>query len=142
MLAIQLVAILLLVPAFADASPGYADAQIGNEPIQLAQVDLPQIGSVDDYLHQKGDGPAANQSSPRYSPQSLPQRGYATQALPPPEWNNRFGADPNAQRNLLIGAAVVGAIAVGLWAYQQHQIRQAQRRSPKRFYGRRYRLIE
>ena len=141
--AIQFIAIFLIVPAFAHASPGYATAQIGDEPIQLAQAKLPSVGSVDDYMHQEGDGPAAAPSSPRYAPQSSPPSGYAPQGAPPPDWNNRYySSDPTAQRNLLIGAAVVGAIAVGMWAYQQHEIHQAQRRPHKRYYGRRYGFIE
>jgi len=145
MLAILLVAMFLIAPAFAHASPDYGNAannaQIGDRPIELAQADLPPVGSLNDYMHQEGDGPTTAPSSPRYSPQSLPPPGYTAQSLPPPEWNNRY-ADPNMQRNLLIGAAVVGAIAVGMWAYQQHQQHQTQRRTRKRLYGRRYGFIE
>jgi hypothetical protein len=155
-LAIQFLAILPITPAFAEASPGYGNTatytQTGDQPIQLAQANLPSIGSVDDYMHQEGDGPSNAPSSPRYSPQSLPPPGYAPQGAPGPQWNNRYsgsdpsqgyyGADPNQQRNLLIGAAVVGAIAVGMWAYRQHEIQQAQKRARRRYYGRRYGYIE
>lgn len=132
MIAIALLATIVITPAFADASPAYGSS-----------ANLPAIGGIDDYMHQQGDGPSTVPSSPRYSPQSLPPRGYAPQSAPPPEWNNGFYGDPNTQRNLLIGAAIVGAVAVGMWAYQQHQVRQSQKRArSRRFYGRRYGFIE
>lgn len=139
LLAIPLFAVLLIAPAFAQASPGYGEAsgQFDNRPIQLAQANLPPIGGIDDYIHQGGDGPAGAPSSPKYSSLSLPP-GYAPQSLPPPKWNNSYDSDPDAQRNLLIGAAVVGAIVVGMWAYQQHELHQADRRARRRYYGRRY----
>lgn len=140
MLAVQLLAAVLIAPAFADTAPGLgsyaAPAQIGDKPIELAQANLPSIGSVDDYMHQSGDGPPSGlgPSSPGYSPRSVPP-GYAPQASPAPELN-KLSTNPNAQRDLLIGAAVVGAIALGTWAYQQHEQYEAQRRA-RRFYRRR-----
>ena len=132
MLAITLLTTIVIAPSFADASPSYRNT-----------ANLPSIGGIDDYMHQQGDGPSTAPSSPRYSPQSLPPRGYAPQGPPPPEWNSGYYADPNTQRNLLIGAAIVGAVAVGMWAYQQHQLHQAQKRArSRRFYGRRYGFIE
>jgi hypothetical protein len=130
--AIALLSTLVIPPAFADSSSGYGRA-----------ANLPAIGGIDDYMHQQGDGPSTAPASPRYSPQSLPPPGYAPHSPNPPEWNNGYYADPNTQRNLLIGAAIVGAVAVGMWAYQQHQVHQAQRRArSRRFYGRRYGFIE
>ncbi len=143
-LTVEFVTALLIAPAFADAPPpqfaGYSTAtQIGDRPIQLAQADLPPgIGSLDDYMHQSGDGPATAPSSPAYSPpayspQSMPPQGYAPEPPLVQEWNN---ANPNTRRDLLIGAAVVGAVALGVWAYQQHELYQA-RHARRRFYGRR-----
>lgn len=114
-LTIQLLTALLIAPAFADPP------------------DLPSgVGSLNDYMHQSGDGPTAP-SSPSYSPQYAPPRGYAPEPSLAQEWNN---ADPNTRRDLLIGAAVVGAVALGVWAYQQHELYRA-RRDRRRFYGRR-----
>ena|SRR5271168_3490819 len=108
----------------------------------LAQANLPSIGSVDDYMHQDNDGPSAGIPPQAYPPQAMPPQGYG----PPPgygspgvssnEWNNQY-ADPNAARTALIGAAVVGAVALGMWAYQQHEMHQAQRRARKRLYAER-----
>ncbi len=113
-------------PAFADFSPAFdsttTSTKVG-QPIQLAEAN---IGSVDDYMHQSGDGPSGTAvPAPGYSPQPSPPPGYYPQTVPPPEYGNSY-ADPNAARSALIGAAVVGALAVGLWAWQQHEIRQAQ----------------
>ncbi|HEV2171489.1 MAG TPA: hypothetical protein VGR40_11100, partial [Candidatus Binatus sp.] len=107
-LTIQLLAALSIAPAFA--------------------ADLPSgVGSLNDYMNQSGDGPATAPSSPAYSPPSyspqyVPPRGYAPEPSLTQEWNN---TDPNTRRNLLIGAAVVGAVALGVWAYQQHEQYQA-----------------
>lgn len=120
-LTIQILTALLIAPAFA------------------APTDLPNgVGSLNDYMHQSGDGPATAPSSPAYSPPSYspqytPPRSYAAEPSLAQEWNN---ADPNTRRNLLIGAAVVGAVALGVWAYQQHELYQA-RHVHRRFYGRR-----
>jgi hypothetical protein len=141
-LSVELVTALLIAPAFADGPPefaGYSTTQIGRgQPIQLAQADLPRgVGSIDDYMHQSGDGPATAASRayspPSYSPQYVPPRGYAAEPSLAQEWNN---ADPNTRRDLLIGAAVVGAVALGVWAYQQHEQYQAGR-ARRGFYGRR-----
>ena len=118
-LIVELATALLIAPAFA--------------------ADLPSgVGSLDDYMHQSGDGPATAPSSPAYSPPSYspqyaPPRAYAPEPSLAEEWNN---SDPNTRRNLLIGAAVVGAVALGLWAYQHHEQYQA-RHARRRFYGRR-----
>ena len=115
--------------AFADFSPALdsttTSAKVG-QPIQLAEAN---IGGIDDYMHQSGDGPSgASVPAPGYAPyqpQAEPPQGYYSQTVPPPEYGNPY-ADPNAARSALIGAAVVGALAVGLWAWQQHEVRQAQ----------------
>jgi|SRR5215470_7824707 len=139
-LTIALGTALLIAPAFADVPPaefaGYSTGNRigGDRPIQLAQSDSSGIGGIDDYMHQSGDGPAAP-SSPAYSPPSYsPPRGYAAEPSLAREWNN---TDPNTRRDLLIGAAVVGAVALGVWAYQQHELYQT-RRARRRFYGRPY----
>lgn len=139
----MLIASVAIAPAFADVSPIFGgavvSAPVDDRDIQLAQADL---GSVNDYMHQDGDGPSSSAVPPQgYSPQAVPpqnyypqgpqsyypqgSQGYYPRGVPSQEWNNGY-ADPNASRNALIGAAVVGALAVGLWAYQQHEIHQAQ----------------
>ena len=114
-------------PAFADVSPQFGAASTSvNAPIQLAAAD---VGSVDDYMHQSGDGPSGTAiPAPGYAPyqpQAAPPQGYYSQTVPPLEYGNSY-ADPTAARSALIGAAVVGALAVGLWAWQQHETQQAQ----------------
>ncbi|MGA6972066.1 MAG: hypothetical protein WBY93_10590 [Candidatus Binatus sp.] len=103
----------------------------------LAQANPPSIGSVDDYMHQDNDGPSAGvppQAQGYGSPQGYgPPQGYGSPGVASQEWNNQY-ADPNAARTALIGAAVVGAVALGMWAYQQHEMHQAQRRARKRLY--------
>jgi hypothetical protein len=126
MLTALLAAVVSIAPAFADFSPEFAASARVDAPIQLAAAN---VGSVDDYMHQSDDGPSgaavpAPQYAP-YQPQAAPPQGYYSQPVPQPEWNNAY-ADPNAARSALIGAAVVGAIAVGLWAWQQHETQQAQ----------------
>jgi hypothetical protein len=141
----MLIALIAIAPAFANVSPLFGGAvvttPVDDHNIQLAQADLPAIGGVNDYMHQSGDGPSTSTVSPQgNSPQSAPPQnyypqgpqsyypqgqGYYPQGIPSQEWNNSY-ADPNSGRNALIGAAVVGALAVGLWAYQQHEIHQAQ----------------
>jgi len=131
--------------AFADVSPILGGAVVGSRiddsHIQLAQANLPSIGSVDDYLHQDGDGQSSSAVPPQgYSPQAAPQQNFYPQGIPSQEGNYGY-TDPNAARNALIGAAVVGAVAVGLWAYQQHemhqaQIQQAQQPVRRRFHSR------
>lgn len=117
-LTVQLLTGLLIAPAFA--------------------ADLPRgVGSIDDYMHQSGDGPATapswpGYSSPSHSPQYVPPRSYAAEPSLAQVWNN---TDPKTRRDLLIGAAVVGAVALGVWAYQQHEQYQG-RRARRRFYGR------
>src|SRR6266851_4307914 len=92
-------------------------------PIQLAQANVPPgVGSLNDYMSQQGDGPSRSAvPSQGYSPQAIPPQNYYPQGVPSQEWNNPY-VDPNAARSALIGAAVVGAIAVGMWAWQQHQM--------------------
>jgi len=133
----MLVASVAIAPAFADVSPRFGgtvvSAPLDDQNILLAQANLPAIGGVNDYMHQDGDGPSSSavppsQSSYPQGPQSYyPQgpQGYYPQGVPSQEWNNGY-ANPNSARNALIGAAVVGALAVGLWAYQQHAIHLAQ----------------
>ncbi len=130
--------------AFAEVSPEFgntaANAEVDDSPIQLAEANLPPLGSVDDYMHQDNDGPAPGASVPpqAYQPQPMPpQQGFSPQGVPPQEWNNYGYADPNAERSALIGAAVVGAVAVGLWAWQQHEMQQAEQRARKRSYPQR-----
>ncbi|HWJ41436.1 MAG TPA: hypothetical protein VNT29_09890, partial [Candidatus Limnocylindrales bacterium] len=117
-------------PAFANISPEFGNTTSSaavNPPIQLAQANLPSgVGSLNDYMSQQGDGPSgAAVPQPGYSPQPIPPQSYYPQGVPSREWNNPY-ADPNAARSALIGAAVVGALAVGMWAWQQHEIHQAQ----------------
>jgi hypothetical protein len=130
MLTALLAAAVGITPAFADFSPELGTATPSpklNAPIQLAEAN---VGSIDDYMHQSGDGPSGTAvPAPGYSPQPAPPQGYYPQTVPPPEYGNSY-ADPNAARSALIGAAVVGALAVGLWAWQQHEIRQAQSPAP------------
>jgi hypothetical protein len=79
-------------------------------------------------MSQSDDGPSTSAvPPPGYSPQPIPPQNYYPQGVPSQEWNNQY-ADPNTQRSALIGAAVVGALAVGLWAWQQHQLQQSQSR--------------
>ena len=129
---------LLAAPVFADVSPEFTNSttstRIYDAPVELAAANLPSIGGPDDYMNQSGDGGSGAGAPPQtYSPQASAPPGYAPQGVPPQEWNNRY-ADPNAERSVLIGAAVVGAVAIGMWALQQHE--QAQRRARRRFYSR------
>jgi len=140
-------------PAFADVSPEFAahaaSPNVDDQRVQLAEANLPPVGSVDDYMregNENGGGSGAGippqsyqpQGVPpqAYQPQAMPPQGYYQQTVPPQDWNNRY-ADPNAERSALIGAAVVGAVAVGLWAWQQHETLQAQRQARKRIYPQR-----
>jgi hypothetical protein len=122
--------------AFADISPVLAippvTAEVDNPRIQMAEAN---VGSVDDYMHQDGDGPpSAGVPSNPYSQQAV--RPPSPQGMPQQEWNYRY-ADPDAARTALIGAAVVGALAVGMWALQQNELHQAQRHSRRRAYANR-----
>jgi hypothetical protein len=132
MLTALLAAVVGIMPAFADFSPEFDTASASTSlgaPIQLAAAN---VGSLDDYMHQSGDGPSGTAvPAPGYSSQPAPPPGYYPQTVPPPEYGNPY-ADPNAARSALIGAAVVGALAVGLWAWQQHETRQAQQPAPAR----------
>lgn len=106
----------------------------------FAQTSVPHgVGSLDDYMHQEGDGPSSTGVPPpayRPYPSPLPPRSGFPQGVPSQEWNYQ-SADPNSARNALIGAAVVGALVVGMWALQQHQTPQVERRARKRSYARR-----
>jgi hypothetical protein len=133
---------MLDAPVFADVSPTLdptlARSKIEPARVELAQADLPKgVGSVSDYMHQAGDGPSTTAAS--QPPQSFyppaPQ-GFGPQGIPSQEWNYQY-ANPKLSRDALIGTAVVGALAVGLWAYQQHEMHQAQQRAPHRFNPRR-----
>ena len=115
--------------AFADFSPQFDTTTASTRvsaPLQLAEAN---VGGIDDYMHQSDDGPSGTAvPAPGYAPyqpQAAPPQGYYSQPAPQPEWNNAY-ADPNAARSALIGAAVVGALAVGLWAWQQHATQQGQ----------------
>ena len=129
------------IPAFADVSPEIGSTSAGvqdNSPAQFAQANLPALGGVDDYMHQDGDGPSAStppQGYQQYQPQAGPPPGMYSQGGPPRQLWNYGETDPNAERSALIGAAVVGAVAVGLWAWQQHEMHQAQLRARKRYYS-------
>ena len=118
--------------AFADISPEFGSTAVNTKvdsPMQLAQADPPPgVGSLNDYMSQDGDGPSTSAVPPQgYSPQAIPPQNYYPQGVPSQEWNNQY-ADPNTQRSALIGAAVVGALAVGLWAWQHHAAQQNQSR--------------
>jgi hypothetical protein len=135
-----LIAVAVALPAFADVSPELGSTGAGVEddsPVQLAQANLPALGGVDDYMHQDGDGPSAStppQGYQHYQPQAGPPPGMYPQGGQQPQWS--YGeTDPGAERSALIGAAVVGAVAVGLWAWQQHEMHQAQLRARKRYYS-------
>lgn len=120
--------------AFAEPSPDFATTSAeANAPIQLAQAEVPSgVGSLNDYMSQSGDGPSTSAVPPQgYSPQPIPPGNYYPQGVPSREWNNGY-VDPNTQRSALIGAAVVGALAVGLWAWQQHEAQQNRRYVPPR----------
>jgi hypothetical protein len=115
--------------AFADLSPEFSNTTASAEvspPIQLAEANIPPgVGSLNDYMSQSGDGPSPSAvPPPRYSSQPIPPQNYYPQSVPSQEWNNQY-VDPNTQRSALIGAAVVGALAVGLWAWQQHELQQS-----------------
>ena len=121
--------------AFADISPVLTNppvtAEVDNPRVQMAEAN---VGSVDDYVHQDGDGPpSAGVPSNPYSQQAVPPQ--SPQGMPQQEWNNYRYADPDAARTALIGAAVVGALAVGMWALQQNELQQAQRHSRRRAYA-------
>lgn len=145
-LAVLIAPTTLSAPAFADVSPGFfgraASANVDDQPVQLAEANLPPVGSLDDYVREGNENGGGSSYQPQgvppqgYQPQAVPPQGYYPQGAPPQEWNNGY-ADPNAERNALIGAAVVGAMAVGLWAWQQHQMQQAQRRARKHYYSHR-----
>jgi hypothetical protein len=136
---------LLSAPAFADVSPGFGNGaprvNADDQPVQLAEANLPPIGSVDDYMREGNENGGGSSYQPQavppqaYQPQAMPPQGYYPQGAPQ-DWNNGY-ADPNAERNALIGAAVVGAVAVGLWAWQQHQMIEAQRHARKQFHSHR-----
>jgi hypothetical protein len=122
--------------AFADISPVLANppvsAEVDNPRIQMAEANL---GSVDDYMHQDGDGPPSAGAPPSpYSRQAMPPPSGSPRGVPQQEWDYRY-ADPDAARTALIGAAVVGALAVGMWALQQNELHQAQRHSRRRAYA-------
>jgi hypothetical protein len=135
---------MLTTPAFADLSPEFNRTTVSaetNSPIQLAQANVPPgVGSLNDYMSQQGDGPSTSAvSPPGYSPQPMPPQNYYPQGAPSQEWGNQY-VDPNTQRSALVGAAVVGALAVGLWAWQQHEAQQSQSRRyvpPRRRHNRR-----
>jgi len=123
-------------PAFADISPQFANnaasASVADQRVQLAEANLPPVGSVDDYM-QEGNPNGGAPSAGGYQPQGVPPQAYQPQGAPPqgyyPPQENYGYADPNAERSALIGAAVVGAVAVGVWAWQQHQTLEAQRQA-------------
>jgi hypothetical protein len=139
LLIIPVGAVLLDPLAFADISPKLStptvSAEVDNQRIQMAEANLPNLGSVDDYMHQDGDGPpSASAPSNAYSPRAMPPPSASLQGVPQQEWNYSY-SDPDAARAALIGAAVVGALTVGMWAMQQHELRQAQRHARKRAYA-------
>lgn len=130
--------------AFADLSPDFSDATANvrvEPPIQLAQASLPPgVGSLDDYVREGNGNEGGSRTGvppQAYQPQAAPPQGYYPQGGSPQDWNNNRYADPNAERSALIGAAVVGAVAVGLWAWQQHEMHQAEHRARRRFSRRR-----
>jgi hypothetical protein len=111
-------------------APGFAETPSADLP--------PGVGSLNDYMRQSGDGPSSTGvPPPAYQPyqwQAPPQNNFP-QGVPPQE-NYRY-ADPNSARNALVGAAVVGALVVRIWALQEHEMHQADRRARKRFYAQR-----
>jgi hypothetical protein len=123
-------------PVFADISPQFANnavsASVADQRVQLAEANLPPVGSVDDYM-QEGNPNGGASGAGGYQPQGVPPQGYQPQGAPPqgyyPPQEYYGSADPNAERSALIGAAVVGAVAVGVWAWQQHQMLEAQRQA-------------
>ena len=137
LLIIPVAAALLDTLAFADISPA-----VGNPPVsakandsRIQMADANSLGSVDDYMHQDGDGPPSASAPPNaYSPQAMPPPSASYQGVPQQEWNYSY-ADPDAARAALVGAAVVGALAVGMWAMQQHELHQAQRHARKKAYA-------
>lgn len=128
---------MLDAPVFADVSPTFGPvtrSRIEPARVELAQADIPKgVGSVSDYMHQAGDGPssaAVSQPPQSFYPQA-PQ-GFSPQGIPSQEWNYQY-ANPKISRDALIGTAIVGALTVGLWAYQQHEMHQAQQRALRGF---------
>ena len=133
---------MLDAPVFADVSPALgpvlARSKIEPARVELAQADLPKgVGSVSDYMHQAGDGPStAAVSQPPQSFYPPAPQSFSPQGIPSQEWDYQY-ANPKIGRDALIGTAIVGALTVGLWAYQQHEMHQAQQRAPRRFNPRR-----
>lgn len=117
---------MLDAPVFADVSPilGPILARSKVEParVELAQADIPKgVGSVSDYMHQEGDGPSTSAvSQPPQSFYPPAAQSFSPQGIPSQEWNYQY-ANPKISRDALIGTAIVGALAVGLWAYQQQR---------------------
>ena len=95
LLIIPVATTLLGTLAFADISP-----ELGNPPgsaeaydqrIQMAEANLPSVGSADDYMHQDGDGPPSAGVPPNaYSQQAMPPPSASPQGMPPQEWNYRY----------------------------------------------------
>jgi hypothetical protein len=124
---LAVVVAILIAPMVAALSSGPASAQ-ANPPSG--------VGSLNDYMHQNGDGPSGTGvPPPAYRPQPAPPQSVFPQTVTSQEWN-RY-ADPDSARNALIGTAVIGALVVGMLALQQQHARQAEPRARKRLHAHR-----
>lgn len=93
-----------------ESAPVVRRRHVAPPPTQMADAPMPAgMGTLQDYEHQD-DSTAQNSSSPS---------SFAIGGS-----NGAVGVDPNGNRDALIGDAILGAVAIGLFALEVHQARR------------------
>ena len=100
---------ILELPQVAEARPQPQPSRrprVASPPAEVADAPIPGMGTLQDYEHQD-DRPAQN---PPQSSASLAMGGS----------NGAIVVDPGGNRDALINDAILGAVAIGLFALEVH----------------------
>lgn len=94
----------------------------------------PGIGSLNDYMHEgEPPGQVYNPRQQNMPPEGPGQYGGPGYYSPPGNYGPAPGYGSPSGSQIATGAAVVGALIVAAWAYQQYQAHRQEQRAYRRY---------